>query len=406
MWIFLLALVSYSQPGDTNIYGGMDANIAQFSRYWENVYETSPSGFRTTQGCLDLVGWYQLYEAKTEAAFNKTFSLRYRFQMIRDYEYEITEHRFEPTMRLGGDFYTHLVVAPYFLKEHDEAGIGFSWRDDYTDWVAVYGILQAFDHNFSLLYRPPGPRNDPFRRIPLKLELDARKEFDWMRLRLHTELGTRAEQYLVWPDSAWSQWERTFDRSMGWGRLELRPLKGVWVGTRFSARRTRSRTLWPARAGADSLTADTLLNYWVEPFLSFSPSRSLELRLEYRIWDTYQGTDSLTYFRDWDILSTSISWQPLPVLVVETGYQRSLRYRYLADTLILEPYSGRHYQSRILFNLELRLKSGMMLTIKEGIETDFFPRDFFRSPHNHTYVSLHLPLTVFSSPEEDQQNER
>lgn len=389
MVTLIVVLLGFSLPSDTNIYGGMDANIIQYSRYWEEVYETSRSAFRTSQGCLDMTFWKVAYDGKFEVAFNPTFSLRYRFRMVGDYDEEFAEHRFEPTMKIWKDLYAHLVISPAFRKCSDEAGLGLAWRHGTANWLALYGVAEAFDHNFALKYVPQGPANDPFRRIPLRLELDARGELDWARVRLYSELGTQANQYLVWPDSSREEWDRYFDKSLVGGRLELRPLTGLWVGSRFSWSRTRSETRWPAQG---TVTADTLTDMWFEPFFSWYLSEKLELRGEYRIWDTYRNTDSVTYHRDWDIISTLVSWHPLPVLVVEGGYQRSSRYRYNNDTLIREPFSGRHTQSRILLNLELRLKSGMMFTIKEGLEMDFFPRDLFRSPHNHTYVSLLVPF--------------
>lgn len=401
MVTLIVAILGFSLASDTNIYGGMDANIIQFSRYWEEVYETSRSAFRTSQGCLDMTFWKVVYDGKFEAAFSPTFSLRYRFRMVGDYDEEFAEHRFEPAMKVWKDLYAHLVISPAFRKRDDEAGFGLAWRHGSTNWLALYGVAEAFDHNFALKYVSDGPSNDPFRRIPLKLELDARGELDWARVRLYSELGTQANQYLVWPDSSWEEWNRFFDKSLAWGRLELRPLTGLWLGSRFSWCRSRSETRWPAQG---QVIADTLTDLWFEPFISWYPRENLELRGEYRFWDTYRNTrnthntrdtDSLTYHRDWDILSTLVSWQPLPVLVVEGGYQYSCRYRYNYDTLISEPWSGRHTQSRILLNLELRLKSGMMFTIKEGLEMDLFPRDLFRSPHNHTYVSLLVPFKAF-----------
>ncbi len=394
----LLGLLAFVQSEDYSIYYGLDANIAQYSSYWESTYETSFSGFRTSQGCHDVRRWYMIYEAKTEAAFNRVLSLRYQFYMLRDYDAEITRHRFEPTMRVWRDMYAHLVIVPAFYKRNDEVGLGLAWRRGNTDWIAFYAIAQAFDHNFSLLRIPQGPERDPFSRIPFKFELDARGEREWARLRLHAELGTEAGQYLDWPEGGEEVWERDFDCSLAWGRLELRPVPNVWLGARAGYGLDRSQTFWPDR---DSImnTADTLSNLWVEPFVSIYPTDHLELRAEYRIWDTHRDMDSVSYYRDYDVLSALASWHPLPALLIEAGYQRSWRYRYNNDTLIAEPWSGRHTQSRLLFNLELRFKSGMMLTVKEGVEMDFFPKDFFRSPHNHTYIALYLPLAI---PREDK----
>ena len=391
MGIILLGLLAFVQPGDTNIYGGMNSNIYQFSRYWEWVYERSPSGFRTSQGCTDFSGWYQVYDAKTEAAFNRTFSLRYRFQALYNYDDTINDHRFEPTMRIFGNFYTHIVIIPYYKKNHNEAGVGIAWRRGHTDWLAFYALVKRFDHNFSLMHMPEGPTKDPFEQIPYEFEIDARGELDWARVRLHADLGIQSHQHLDWPDSIQYVWDRYHDSSAVWGRLELRPVKNLWLGSRFSLRWERTETRWRE---SDSVTFDTLRNFWVEPFVSIHPTERLEFRLEYKMWDVRRDMDSVTYYSDYDILSTLASWHALPVLVIEAGYQRSRRYRYNNDTLIAEPWDGSQTQSRLLVNLELRLKSGMMLVIKEGLEMDFFPKELFRSPHNHTYVSLHLPLAL------------
>lgn len=393
MGTFLLGLLAYVMPGDTNIYGGMDVNIAQFSRYWEWVYERSTTAFRTSQGCLDHSGWYQLYELKTEAAFNKRFSLRYQFQMHRNYDDTLTEHRFEPTMMIVPNLYTHLAISPYYQKNYNELGAGISWRRGNTDWIAFYCMMQRFDHGFSLMYTLPGPTRDPFRKIPLKFELDARGERDWLRLRFHGELGTQADQYLDWPDSVQYVWEKKYDRSKAWGRIEIKPVERVWLGTRFEASLERSEIRWPDQG---VVVFDTLRYFWAEPFISVWPTERLELRTEYRFLNVSRDMDSVTYRNDTDVFSALASWQPLDFLLVEAGYQQSKRTRYNNDTTILEPWKGPagYNQARLLFNLELRLESGMMLSIKEGIEMNDYPEYTFRSPHNHTYVLLHMPLAI------------
>lgn len=398
MFLVIWGLFGYTQPGDTNVYAGMNTFIAQFSDYWEQQYESSKNGFRTSQGCVDLSGWYQLYELKAEAEFNKRFSMRYRFNMLRNYDDTITEHRFEPTMMVIPSLYTHLVITPYYKKNYNEAGAGISFRQEDRNWLAFYCLAQRFDHGFSLMYTKPGPDRDLFRRIPFKFEIDARGELEWLRARFHGELGTKANQYLDWPDSMQYVWDKIYDRSRAWGRLELRPFNGFWAGTRFEARLEREETTWP---GKNLVTFDTLRYLWLEPFVSFWPTARLELRGAYRFWDVSRKMDSVTYYSDYDILSTLLSWQATDFLLFEAGYQQSKRTRYNNDTTILEPWKGPpgYIQRRLLFALELRLKSGMMLSIKEGIEMNNFPVETFQHPHNHTYVSLYMPLSLLSKDE-------
>lgn len=397
MIAILVSVLAYVQPGDTNVYAGMNSYIAQFSRHWEYVYETSPSGFRTSQGCVDMSGWYMIYQAKTEADFNRTFSMRYRFHMLRNYDDTITQHRFEPTMRLAPNLYAHVVIVPFYKKYHNESGVGIAWRKGYSNWFAVYGLAQRYDHNFSLMHTPEGPINDPYGKIPFKFEVDVRGELDWLRVRLHAELVTGSNQYLNWPDSMQYVWDRDRDSSGVWGRIEVRPITELWLGSRFLWERDRSQTLWPG--WQDSVTYDTLHEYWFEPFLAFHPTPRITFEFAYRFWDVDHDMDTVSYYSDYDIFSSLISWQPVDWFLIEGGYQRSRRYRYNNDTLILEPWGGEPGapQSRLLFNFEFRLKSGMMLTIKEGLEMDYFPRQLFRSPHNHTYILLHMPLAVLRS---------
>ncbi len=386
-------LFSYVQPSDTNVYGQVNANIAQFSRYWEYVYETSSSGFRTSQGCLDHSGWYQLYELKTQAKFTSNFSLRYSFQMLRHYEDTITDHRFEPTLRLYKNLYAHMLIIPYYKKYHNELGLGLSWRDENHNWLAVYGIAKKFDHNFSLIPFKPGPQRDPFERIPLELELDARYATDWLRFRLHADIDAPSHQYLDWPDSLWQVWEKDRDSSAAWTRLEVSPYKNIWLGARASWRRERTLTRWPARG---EVYFDTLKNVWFEPFIAISPTQNLEFSFFYRLWDVSREMDSVTYYSDSDIFSCFARWQPLDYLVCETGYQRSKRERFNNGNPIGEPFRGRHgsVQSRLVFSLEFRLKSGIMFFIKEGLEMDRFPELTLRAPHNHTYVMIYMPLVL------------
>ena len=402
MFAVTLFILAYVQPGDTNIYAGMNSYLAQFSRFWEKTYEISPSGFRTSQGCVDFTGWYQLYEAKTEADFNKTFSMRYAFRMLRNYDDTITQHRFEPTMRLAPNLYAHVVMVPFYQKPHNETGIGVSWRKGNTDWLAFYAIVQRYDHNFSLMFIPEGPDNTPYKPLPYKFELDARGELDWLRVRLHGELGTRSHQYVNCPDSIQNVWDKYRDSSGAWGKIELRPLQPLWLGSRFSLELERSYTTW--RAFTDSVTYDTIKESWFEPFVALYPSDRLMFEFAYRLWDVSRAMDTVTYRSDYDIFTSLISWQPVDFFVFEGGYQRSRRFRYNDDTLIMEPWKGDpgRPQSRLIFDFEFRFKSGMMFTIKEGLEMDRFPTQLFNSPHNHTYISLYMPLAL---PKKDESGD-
>lgn len=400
MGILLVSIISLVQPEDATSYYGLDMNWAMFSRDWEYAYETSRHGLRTAQGSHDLARWYQIYQGKTEISLTRWLSLRYRLYVLNDFETRIHEHRFEPNFRVAPEFYLHLVVVPNYLKNTDEFGLGMTWRRGNKHWLAIYGIVQNLEHNLSIYYVRPGPERAPYRQVPFKFELDARGELDWVRLRLHTELGTRASQYLDWPDSTWEVWEEERDSSSAWGRLEARPIKNLWLGARGSVNMERAQTWWP---GQEITTADTLRDFWVKPYISYSPTDRVEFLGEYQLWNTYRDTDSLQYKRTYRVFTASAVWHPHPVFWLHAGYQRSVRHRYHNDSLLAEPWSsihsGAHPQSRLMINVEFRFSSGFMLIIKEGLEMDYFPQDLFRSPHNHTYVQVYIPLNAVFDPE-------
>lgn len=402
MGAILLLLLSFVQPEDASVLYGMDMSWAQFSRYWERMYETSLNAARTSQGSHDMERWHQRYQAKFEIPMAGRFSFRYRFKALYDYEASMHEHRLEPTMRIAPNFYLHWVLVPYYFKRENQTGLGFSWRNENFDWLSFYAIVQNFDNNLSKTYVSEGPEKYLYSRIPLRFEADARCDIDRVRLRLHAELGTLSSRFLDWPDSSWYYWEQDKDTSSAWGRVEINPLSGVWTGVRFSASRSRAETRWNEQG---IVTADTIRNRWITPFVSCSPTERLELLTECRLWRMNRDMDSVRYRRDFFVLSATANWNPVPWFVFGAGYQRSWRYRYNDEELIADPWFGRHpgrgEHSRLVFTGELRFKSGFTFVIKEGLEADYFPRDLFLlSPHEHTYVGFYAPLSFVPSSKE------
>ncbi len=391
MILLILGLLSFEQPEDFAVYYGMDMQWSTFSRYWDDCYDTSLSAFRTAQGSHDMFYWYQRFEGKVEVPFARIMSIRYTIQGKNDLDTSRSRHRLDLGLRFAPNLRAHLVISPFYSKRYDELGTGLSWRKDNANWLYLYAIMQGFNHNNSMRHVRPGPERDPYSTLPFRFELDSRGELDWLRARLHGELGTHSAQYLDWPDSTWYTWKRDHDRSCVWGRVEVKPLDGLWVGSRFSWLRDRALTRWPEQ---DSLIADTLSESWVEPYVSWSPTERLELLLEHRFWRTYRGMDSLTYRRDYNLFMGLISWQPARWLLLQAGFQNQWRYRYNDEELIAEPWSGIHERARLVFNVEFRFSSGFMFVIHEGIKLTYFPQETFRRPHNHTYVEIYMPLNA------------
>jgi hypothetical protein len=311
--------------------------------------------------------------------------------MLQDHGVDFLKHRFEPTIQILRGFNVFLVLSPYYEKRKDQLGLGLGWRDDECKWLNVSASLKGFDHNLSLGETPAGPDRDPYGKIPFVFEANGRWETDWLRARIHGQLDTRGNHYLDWPDSVQYVWDKDFDQGSAWGRMELQPFKGLWLGSRFSFNQSRSVTRWPDH---DAVTYDTLVNRWIEPFVAISPSERLCFQAQYLWRAVERSMDSVTYRSRVDVYSLISTWNPIDWLVVSAGWQRSFRERWNNDTLINEPYRNEPgaRQNRLLFGLEIRAGSGLMFSIKEGIELDQAPVRTFKNYHNHTYVLLHMPL--------------
>lgn len=392
MFLILLGVLAYQPPDEFAILYGNDMAWTQFSRYWEDAYDTARSAFMTTQGSHDMKHWYQDHRAKMELDFAQVFTLRYRIDAKYDFEVAEHRHRVEPMIRIAPGVKLHAFIAPLFFKENDEVGGGISWtQEGRKNWIEFHTTIEHFDHNNILRHYGPGPERDPYSKIPLRFDLDARGQLPWVLARVHGELGTPSRQYLDWPDSTWEVWEKFSDHGSLWGRIEVRPVKNLWIGTRGYWNQERSETHWPEQ---DSVFVDTLIDKWISPFISFTPTNRTELCLEHRIWSYYHNMDSLRYQRDYDITSFQAGWQPWDFMVVYTGYQYAWRNRFVNDSLIAEPWSGRHDYSRLMFNFEYRAPSGFKFVVKEGLRMWKFPSEIFRRFHAHTFVQIYIPLDI------------
>lgn len=394
----------YEPPDEYAIFYGMDMSWAQFSRSWEDNFDTSRSAFMSSQGSHDMRHWFQVHRLRMEVDFAEFFSLRYRIDAHYDFEVAEHRHRIEPIINIGPHLRFHLMISPFWLKRFDQMGAGITLRSGNSNWISLYSVIEGFNHNNSMRHISPGPDRDPYDPAPYRFELDARGELPWLKARLHGELGTRSRQYLDWPDSTWYFWERDHDRSSAWGRIEVQPFNNLWAGSRFLWLRSRDQTVWPEQ---DSAVADTVHDRWIAPFVSFSPTERLELYAEYRFWRLYRGFDSLSYRRNLDVVTFQINWQVFPFMQLQAGYQQSLQYRYVNDSLIAEPWTGRHDHARLMLNAEFTSPSGLKIVVKEGLKMYDFPYALLRRFHAHTYVQFYIPLgSLFPQAEKESPEEK
>jgi hypothetical protein len=392
MIFLLLGVMAYNPPEDSVSYYGVDLVWWQFSRQWDEAYDTSLSAFRTAQGSYDMFYWYQHTEGKVELPCISFFSLRYVYEARFNFQEKVEYHRIEPTFRIFKDFYAHLMISPFYDKRYDEMGAGLSYRPSTHNWIYFYGIMQGFDHNNSMRNILPGPNKDPYGILPFRFEIDGRGELPWLRARLQAELGTHSRQYLDWPDSSYYVWYKDHDRSTISGSLEFQPLRDVWIGAKGAWLRERERTEWPDQ---DSVIADTILNRWIQPYIFWQATNRINLIGQYRLECFEQGMDSLHYRRNLDVISFMTHWQPFDFLGIEAGYEKFWRYRFRDGDSIPEVWNMSHTHARFIFNAELRFKSGVSFIVKEGIKGND-PFDTFKRFHAHTSVHIYIPLAFIN----------
>ncbi len=398
MLTLLLTLLAYQPPDEYAILYGADMVWMQFSRYWEDCYDTSRSAYITAQGSHDMKHWYQNNRLKVELDFAKILSFRYRIDSKYDFEVAHHRHRVEPMLRIMPNskalhgLRLHVFIAPLFQKKDDEMGAGISWtQDNRNNWIELHGVIEHFDHNNILRHIKQGPERNPYSKLPHRFELDARAKLPWLTARLHGELGTRSRQYLDWPDSTLEVWEKYTNRNMFTGRLELEPISGVCIGSRAYWHQQGSETRWRQK---DSVFVDTLIEQWVSPYIAYSPTDRVELYIEHRFWDYYRNMDSLTYRRHFDVSTIQASWQPFDFMVFYAGYQYPWRERWVNDSIYPEPWGAGNAWPRLMLNFEYRAPSGFKFVVKEGLRMWNFPTEIFRRFHAHTYVQIYLPLGI------------
>lgn len=387
-WVFILLFAGLEPEDICEIYL-MDMNIAKFSPSWELAYDSVTSGFRTSQGCLDLKKWYQFYEIKFSSPLYKNFGVRYKYLRLDDYGINKAIHRVDPYLQINKDIWLFLTITPNFLKRDDEIGAGIGHRENELNYIELFFILRNFSHNFGLIKTRPGPEYDPYHKFPYKFLLRTRRVWDWFRIKSSTEFVTKAKKVYVNPADPKTE---IFNSFGGETRIELSPFSNLWIGTMINFYKNFSNL---HIFNKDYLAYDSLSYAYIEPFLDLKLNEKYKFIFEYTYTIKTRNTDTSSYFRNWWGVKGLFNFKLLrPWIIGGIGYQHTTRETYLNNKLLKEGPVPK--QNRLLLTLEFRFPSGAFLVIKEGIELDGGWRWILRRPHNHTYVQLYVPIKSFS----------
>lgn len=338
MGIFLLFLslsIKSPEPEDYCETYILEKNLTTPSPLWDRVYDSSYNGFLTIQGSLDEKRWYLFYKAKAEFARYKRFKMRYRYYRLSDYNAFAEVHRFEPTIKIWKDFYSHLVMVPTFDKGKEKVGFGFSYFIRPIDYLEMFFIIKDLEHN--------AVSDTPYTQQPYILSLDFSKEWEWGRVKGYFEYT------LPWEKSLQGYRERRISFKSD-GRIDVKSLNkfrfgGIWEYCSHSL-----------------LSGDSLREFMAEPFFRSPLIKNWWLNLQYR-W-TYKRHYS--YHRIWDGVSLIFEHPLISRSLLGIGYQQSMRRIWIDDRKLSDSEAC---QKRLILSFEFRLPYSFLIA-KEALDLD------------------------------------
>ena len=350
--LFLSLSIKSPEPEDYCETYILEKNLATPSPLWDRVYDSSYNGFLTTQGSLDEKRWYLFYKAKAEFAKYKRFKMRYRYYRLSDYNESTEAHRFEPTIKIWRDFYSHLMIVPTFDKGKEKLGFGFSWFTKPIDYLEMFFIIKDLEYN--------AVSDTPYTHQPYILSLDFSKEWKWGRIKGYFEYTT--------------PWERAMERGASLksnGRVETRVFLNSLLGS-----------IW--EYNYSPVSKDTLSEFMVEPYLRNPLTKRLFGNLQYR-WEYKRHT---FYRRVWGGLSLLFEYSLNSNSILGIGYQESRREVWIDNSKVSDPQA---YQRRLILSFEFRLPYSF-LVVKEALDLDKLKNVwnyFISSDYHYAFAYLH-----------------
>lgn len=366
MLSLLLLIVVYA-PEDSNCHYVMDQQLAYFKPDWEMMFDSTGSGMRCSQGCLDIRNWYIDLELRHQAMLSRLLGLRYRNHYRGDYEDHVTDHFFEPFFPLGRSQYLFFSITVHYYKGEDDLGIGHVWGDDYLNRWENFIVVENFDRNFSVQSVANGYENRVYDvpRFPVKWWSDL--HLSWDRGFLHAGARVGPEYRILSTDPDHNYQEEGSDNTAD---LRLHHEVGRCLcGYRMTAL-MRSRDIQDS-ARTSSVNITDLL---AEPMLGYGLSEKWELS-GYFTYNYKVEEDTARYERNtWSIMAEA--WfRPGGSLSWRFGAQQQY-----CETTLRDGF----WERRLLVGLEYRTPK-IWFYLVEALEGDW---PIPKTPHNHTYVQV------------------
>lgn len=356
-------------PEDSNCQNLLDKQIAHYFHSWEIAFDSTVNGFRTTQGCLDILNWYIDLELRYEAYFSKILGIRYQNHYHGDYNEHISNHYFQPFFQLNENKRLFLSITTHYYKGEDDIGIGYFYGRNYLNYWETFLSVENFDRNFSLQHMEPGREKKIYKNFnyPLKLKTTINKNWATGRLRLELLLG---KKYLLESTD-----EPPTFREQGY-------IHSFYVRFYQDINRFRIGLLNTLRYSDKSINDST--NNFHEKIFDDYPEIQCAYRLNekwfpnlYLNYNYKTEDDTLFYERNVFAYLLDLEFYPGGNFVWHFGTQRQF----------YSNNQGKKFKERrINVGLEYRYKH-IWFYLVEAMEGDFPTPKYL---HNHTYVQLML----------------
>ncbi|MEO0216029.1 MAG: hypothetical protein ABIL70_01990 [candidate division WOR-3 bacterium] len=356
-----------SVPEDSNCQYLLDKQIAHYFPSWEVAFDSSKNGFRTSQGCLDLLNWYIDLELRYEAYLSKILGVRYENHYLGDYGEHISNHYFQPFFQIKESQRLLLSITTHYYKGNDEIGIGYFLGRDYINYIECFLLVEDFDRNFSLQNTPDGPDKIIYKdlKYPVKFQGKFVKNWQGGRLTIMAKLGTRYR--LESTDIPFSYAEEGIKRKFytrvwqDMGRLRI----GWICDLKYQNRSTIT---------GDALFKERGIEIVTEPMVGYHLNEKL-FPLLYLTYNYKDFDDTIPYWRRGFAYLVDLEFHPGGNFVWHLGTQREFVYNSRNEDI-------RH--RRINIGLEYRYRN-IWFYLVEAMEGDFPTEKYM---HNHTYVQL------------------
>ncbi len=356
-------------PEDSNCQYLLDRQIAHFFPSWEVAFDSSRNGFRTSQGCLDLLNWYIDLELRYEAYLSRILGIRYENRYLGDYGEHISNHYFQPFFQIRGSQRLYLSITTHYYKGNDEIGIGYFLGRDYINYIEGFLLVEDFDRNFSLQHTPDGPEKIIYKglRYPVKFKSIAVKNGKGGRFIGLVEFGLRYR--LESTDVPFSYAEEGIKRKVYtrlWQDIDRLRIGGIF-DLRYQDKSTIIR---------DALFKANGIEIIAEPMLAYHLNERL-LPVLYLTYNYKDFNDTIPYWRRGFAYLIDLEYKPGGNFIWHLGTQREFVHNSRKEDI-------RH--RRINVGLEYHYKN-LWFYLVEAMEGDFPTEKYL---HNHTYVQLML----------------